>query len=288
MGAILCSLNLALTGLQIRTRAVISRVGANWVEGHAKIAEWNGIIMEDEEAWEQNALELPTVNATQVARRSLVLAAVVCRGDIDSGADQPEAESLHRRVLEWLTKWNLWNEITPSEEKMLRTPLGTLEAEDVVRATWYVEGLAILAWTLNYFEYPKHDKKVDPYAVTDALGFLSEYADDVITTAELRSPAELEASRELLYAIHARLRDFARNRKPMDFTRWVEKTWLDRLRLDASQLIVHNDLAIDGKTISEVEEDRLQECEWITRERHRAIIWLVEAYPSYSQTPVDT
>ena len=74
----------------------------------------------------------------------------------------------------------------------------------------------------------------------------------------------------------------------MDFTRWVEKAWIDTLRLDANQLIVNNDLAIDGKPISEVTEDRLQECEWITNERHRAIIWLVGEYPIYSQTPVDT
>jgi len=228
------------------------------------------------------------VDATRVARRSLVLAAMVCRGAIESGAGQPEADTLHNRTLEWLTKLDLWDEVESSEEKILHTPLGELEQKDVIRATWYVEGLAILAWALNQFDLPRHDEKVDPYSVADAVWFLSEDADELIRTARLRNLTELEACRELLYAVHARLRDFARNRNQKDFARWVEKIWIEALRLDADHLIVDNDLAIDDKPIIDVEENRLQECKWITFERHRAIIWLVEGYSSYSQTPVDT
>jgi len=235
----------------------------------------------------QDTPGLPVI-AAHVVRRSLVLAAVVCRGSIESGAGQLQADAVYTRLIDWLDELSLWDEVEPIEKEILRTSLGLLEQKDVIRATWYVEGLAILTWALNLFELPRHDQKVDGYAVADALGFLSEDAEDVIATAELRSPIELEACRELLYAIHSRLRDFAHNRKPMDFTRWVEKAWIDTLRLDANQLIVNNDLAIDGKPISEVTEDRLQECEWITNERHRAIIWLVGEYPIYSQTPVDT
>jgi hypothetical protein len=239
------------------------------------------------DATDQSAAETP-VGATRVARRSLILAAVVCRGSIDAGAGQPEAESLHNRIPEWLTELDLWDEVEPSEEKILHTPLGGLAANDVIRATWYAEGLAVLAWALNRLELPRHDEKVDPYAVTDSLWFLSEDAAEVISTARLRSPIELEACRELLYAIHCRLRDFARNRGRKNFTSWVEKTWMATLGLDAAHLIVHDDLAIDDKVISEVENNRLQECEWVTCERHRAIIWLLGGYPIYSQTPVDT
>jgi hypothetical protein len=228
------------------------------------------------------------VGATRVARRSLILAAVVCRGSIDSGAGQPEAESLRQRILDWLTGLNLWDEVEPGEREILYAPLGKLEAKQVIRTTWYAEGLAILAWALNRLGLPRHDEKVDPYAVTDSLWFLSEDAAEVISTARLRSVTELEACRELLYAIHCRLRDFARNRGRKNFTTWVEKTWIATLRLDAAHLIVHDDLAIDGKAITEVEESRLQECEWATCERHRAIIWLFGEYPVFSQTPVDT
>lgn len=85
-----------------------------------------------------------------------------------------------------------------------------------------------------------------------------------------------------------RLRDFIRHRGGTDFTGWIEKKWIDALRLDTSYLIVDDDLAIDGKPISEVDFDRVQECASIAFQRHRAIIWLVKRYPSYSETPVDT
>jgi hypothetical protein len=101
----------------------------------------------------QNAPRLPVI-AVHVARRSLVLAAVVCRGSIESGAGQPEADAVYIRILDWLTKLSLWNEVEPSEKEILRTPLGLLEQKDVIRATWYVEGLAVLTWALNLFVPP--------------------------------------------------------------------------------------------------------------------------------------
>jgi hypothetical protein len=239
------------------------------------------------DARDQFTAEMP-MGAARVARRSLILAAVVCRGSIDSGAGDAEAESLHKRIPEWLSELGIWDEVEPSEEKVLRAPLGGLAANDVIRVTWYAEGLAVLAWALNRLEFPRHDEKVDPYAVSDSLWFLSEDAAEVISTAKLRGPTEFEACRELLYAIHCRLRGVIRNKRQENFTSWLKRAWIDTLRLDAAHLIVHNDLAIDDKAIYEVEDTRLQECEWVTCERHRAIIWLLGGYPIYSQTPVDT
>ncbi len=239
------------------------------------------------DARDQSAAE-PPVAAARVACRALILAAVVCRASLECGAGQSDTKSLCNRILEWLTGLDLWDEVDPSETKILHAPLGTLETKDVIRATWYAEGLAVLSWALNRFELPRHDEKVDPYAVTDSLCFLGEDAEEVISTARLRSATELQACRELMYAIHCRLRDFTRSKGRKNFTSWVEKTWIATLRLDAAQLIVHEDLGIDGKPINEVEESRLQECEWIICERHRGIIWLFGGYPMYSQTPVDT
>ena len=228
------------------------------------------------------------LTATRVARRSLVLAAVVCRASIERGVGDPDAESLYGRILIWLNGLNLWDEVEPSEEAMLRTPLGLLETRDVIQAGWYVEGLVVLAWALKYLEFPVYGEQVDAYAVTDALWFLNGAAEDVITNAELRSPMELEACREFFCAVHSRLRDHVRNNVPRDFTHWVEEEWLKLLRTDAGALFAQNDLAIDGKPISEINDERLQEFMAVTLERHRAIIWLFEGYERYSETPVDT
>ncbi len=228
------------------------------------------------------------MTATRTARRSLVLAAVVCRASIEMNAADPEAEALHVRVIDWLTHLNLWDEVEPDEQVLLRSLLGQLNSSSVIQASWFVEGLAVLAWALRLLDFPQFGEQVDLYAVTDAVWFLDDAAQDVVASAELRGPAELDACRELLYAVHSRLRDFARNKHHEDITRWIEKSWLDLLDLDASAIIVNDDLAIDGKTISEVETSRLQEFESIICQRHRAIIWLLEGPERYSEVTVDT
>lgn len=228
------------------------------------------------------------MTATRTARRSLVLAAVVCRASIEMNAADPEAEALHVRVIDWLTHLNLWDEVEPDEQVLLRSPLGQLNSNSVIQTSWFVEGLAVLAWVLRLLDFPQLGEQVDLYAITDAVWFLHDAARDVVASAELRGPAELEACRELLYAVHSRLRDFACNKHHEDITRWIEKSWLDLLDLDASAIIVNDDLAIDGKIISEVETSRLQEFESIICERHRAIIWLLEGPEVYSEVTVDT
>jgi Domain of unknown function (DUF4272) len=233
-------------------------------------------------------VELLQANSVRVARRALILAAIACRGSIDSNAGRIEAETLQTRILDWVAFLKLEDELDPHEKKILNTPLGKLESTEVIEATWSVEGLAVLAWALNQFELPRHDEKVDPYRLTDSLHFLSEDAAELIPSRRLRSTAELKAFRETIYAIHCRLRDFARNRQRKDFAAWVDREWIDVLKIDAAHLIVHGDLGIDDREISEAEQHNLQTCEWLTFRRHRAIVWLLGNHPVYSETPVDT
>jgi hypothetical protein len=108
-----------------------------------------------------------------------------------------------------------------------------------------------------------------------------------VRAAVLRSPEELDAYGELIYAIHSRLRDFIRNGGHRNFSQWVEQTWIGTLKLDAAHLIVDNDLAIDDKAISEAKHNRIEECATLSLERHRALIWLVEWGGVYSETPID-
>jgi hypothetical protein len=151
-----------------------------------------------------------------------------------------------------------------------------------------VEGLAILGWALNHLALPPHDEPVDPYTTAESVGLLSEDPQEYIESARLRDVKEMEAYREVIYAIHCRLRSFARDKKPVDFARWVDMEWLNILGISRSYLIVQGDLSIGGRAIHAATTDRLQICEWITYERHKAIIWLLDGYPIYSKTPVGT
>jgi hypothetical protein len=235
------------------------------------------------------AIELQPPSAGQVAGRALNLSAVVCRGSIDRGAGDPHAEELLARIRQWLTDFCLVDQQEPWEAETVRAGLGQLQDLQVARATWAVEGLAVLSWALGCSEYPRHDQQVDPFDITDSLGFLADDADQFVSTARLRSVEELHDARELMYAIHCRLRDFIRNKDSKDFTTWVEDRWLDLLRVDRPTLIAAGDLAIGGKAITDAAMDVVQRCEWAVHEQHRASIWLIgEEFPSYWNWGVDT
>src|SRR5262249_23188438 len=152
------------------------------------------------------------------------------------------------------------------ELNIINTPLGGLDSKQVIYATWAVEGLSVLAWALGCLGLPRHDEKVDPYAVPESVGFLNQDAAEFIETAKLRSVAELEAYRELLYAIHSRLRDFIRHKQPNEFETWIDERWLDLLKIDRASLIVDGDLSIDEKAIFNVEQERVRSCEWLIGE----------------------
>ena len=224
----------------------------------------------------------------RVARRSLVLAATVCRGHLDSAPADPEARSLHARLTEWVSSVGIEDEMEPPEEAILRASLGELTPQQCFDATWAVEGLAVLAWALGQSSLPKHDEKADPYEVTDAVGFLADDAAEFATTASLRSKNELEACRELLYAIHCRLREMARKGHRIDFDKWIEPEWLALLKIDEPRLVIEDDLAIHDQPLSRIDKHTLWLCESIIRERHRAAIWLIGEHPAYYGFSIDT
>lgn len=231
---------------------------------------------------------LPRPGAQRVARRALVLAAVACRSFSDHDPNNPEAIDLWERLKFWVDAQQLGEEIEPSEHALVFAPLGSLTSQARISGTWRVEGLAILSWALGLQPFPPHDSKVDPYVVTDNVALLNEEAADIVKSAHLRPTNELQACRELLYAVHCRLRQVMRERMPHDIRHWIESEWIKALGASA---VLHQsgDLAIGGKPVFELERDAIATCESTICERHRAIIWLVgEGGPVYSQVTVDT
>lgn len=227
-------------------------------------------------------IELRPPNAQHVARRALILSAIVCRGSIDKGVGDPHAEELPGRIRNWLERAGLVDHLEPAEAEIIRASLGEIGQRQVYWATWAVEGLVVVAWALGCSELPTHDQQVNPFAITDSLDFLSDDAEAFVATARLRSAQEFHDYRELMYAVHCRLRGFLRERDPHDFSTWVEDEWLEMLQLERAHLIVDGDLGIDGKPIAAATREAVQRCEWAICERHRASIWLVgEEYPNY-------
>jgi hypothetical protein len=227
--------------------------------------------------------------AEQVARRALILSAVVCRGSIDRGPRDAEIDGLPARITKWLENARLTDHVEPWEAEVLSAPLGELDEQSVYRATWAVEGLAVLAWALRQGDLPRHDQAVNSFDVAESVGFLCDDAVEFMNSTPLRAPIELHDCRELMYVLHCRLRAAIRNRACDNFPAWLEEEWLHRLRLNRDDLIVDGDLSIGQTAIGSATPEAIQRCEWAIHQRHRASIWLIgEEQPDYWAWGVDT
>jgi hypothetical protein len=227
--------------------------------------------------------------AERVALRALALAAACGRGLLEQH-DPAEAatEERRQRLLEWADAAGLGDELEPDEWALLQCPTGSLARQDVLDATWRVEGLVVLAWALNLVDMPPHDLLVEVCPLFKALSFLdAQGARTLQTTARLRPAAELCEMQTRLQAIHWRLRDFTERPAAMDFVAFAEDAWFGPF--DASALpLIDGDLAVRGQPISAAPRDSLGPIHSAARERHLASNWLRGFSRHYSRTDTPT
>jgi len=226
--------------------------------------------------------------AAAVRRRALALAMVCARGLIEIDRDRGTALAVWQDMLAWFRDHELAAELEPFEVVLIETPVGELEELAVWRATWVVEGLAMLAWALGDSEWPLHESKSDPYEVANAVGLFDEEIHDRIQTSALRDVVALEAARELYYALDCRLRSQRQGRSAPNFRNWISREWLEALELSVETILHSDDLLVRGRPITDLSKSELQECASIVFERHRATIWLVEQETTYWETIVGT
>ncbi len=224
----------------------------------------------------------------KVARRALALCAVSCRGFIDSGKGNADAEQLHQRIIQWVQRLSLTTSLSSHEWDSIRAPLGTLEKNTTNTLGWEAESIAVFAWALGHADLPAHDNQTDPYSVTDTFLFLSDEAADLITNAALRPSHELHAYRELMYAIHCRLVGFMRNGTQDDFTTWIDKKWLDDLEIPSGRIPFQSDLRFEGVPLIKIPKKKLPSLETLVAYQHRASIWLIGEEDLHWNTVADT
>jgi hypothetical protein len=225
--------------------------------------------------------------AIDIARRALILSGVVCRASLETHRDKAYGRETVNAVHEWFDYLELWPHLEPFEKRVIRASFGSIPKRVRFQGTWYVEGVAIFAWALKHTEFPRHDQKVDPIAVTNALGFLDKRARELLTNPTLRTIAELEAAREWLYDVHCTLRGFLHHGGDGRLAPWIDK-YSRASDVPRKRFRIRGRLALDGNPIESADRDRVQECETIICERHRAAIWLEGHYPLYTELPVDT
>jgi len=241
----------------------------------------------DDEDEDDDDEEFPPPTAERVAERALVMCAVVCRGFLESDAGNASAETFRQSVVDWLDEMGLAGELEEHECQLLQAPLGTADPQAVVNATWSSEGLAVLAWALDYYDLPAYDQPVMPIEVSQSLGFRTDEALELLADAELLPFEEITALQASILAAHWWLRQYRLKPEPMDFTEFVRTAWFGPLSLEGLRL-VDGDLAIGDVSIHRATDQERAHCASILQERHKALNWLAGWDAVYSEVDTPT
>ncbi|HIP47338.1 MAG TPA: DUF4272 domain-containing protein [Campylobacterales bacterium] len=190
-------------------------------------------------------------SAERVAKRAMVLSALVCRGfiEVESPAD---VEELRASLLPWLDMLGAREEMEKDELIALTAPLGGLDAQAQINLAWAVEGLAVLAWAMQRYELHADDTLAEPQSITNTMIFLHESAKALVDEPTLRESKELQAMKEQCYTKQCQIKEFASN--PIN----VDKVGEKEFRITSS----------------------------ISRERMRASLWLLGSCELYSEVNI--
>ena len=187
-----------------------------------------------------NEQQVAPPSPARVAKRAMVLAALVCRGFIE--VESPgEVEELRASLLPWVDKVGAREEMEQHELVALTAPLGGLDAQTQINLAWAVESLAVLVWAMERYELHPEDTLAEPQSITQKLHLLNDSAKAFVDNPILRDVKVLEEMRDTCYRQHCRLKEFASN--PLNSEKIAEKSFsitssISRERMRASQWLV--------------------------------------------------
>jgi hypothetical protein len=199
-----------------------------------------------------------------------------------------QAEAHRKRLLGWVGELALEQELELKELELVNQPVGGLEQQAMIDASWCLEGLGVLAWALEVFELPPYDELVDAGVLLPATGYLDlNQATALLGSRVLRPVEELRELQEQCFAIHWRLRNFQLDKKSMDFRTFARECWFGPLDISGAHFC-DNDLALGEVAIGQAEPQEFQKALSSAKERHLAINWLVDGGEVYSETDTST
>jgi hypothetical protein len=94
-------------------------------------------------------LEITLRPPVLVAARAIVVAAVCRRAHLELSTDVDDPEGERFDLAAWLVEEGLDPVMVPGEQRLIKARIGRVEREELVAASWQVEGLATLIWSLS-------------------------------------------------------------------------------------------------------------------------------------------
>ena len=143
-------------------------------------------------------------SAEEIARRAIALHCVIAASHGVSRED----------LSKWLKQEELWDALSPIEEKFLRSASPT--TNEVRNATWRVEAQVALLWAISKIESMSGlSEQCDTGPLVDAIPDLFSETEDFIRSAVLRDREAVHEEYERVYNAHWKARDAVRRGVPI-------------------------------------------------------------------------
>lgn len=243
-----------------------------------------------------------------VAYRALCLGALLERHDAElrvktlqqyaiSASDQDalmvRRDTRNQRLLEWVSQEGLTSYLTPIEQKLLQSPLGTWSTRALSCASWRAETLGMLLWALRATNIVPH---VDtPFDVNDILRPLDIYTPiiDFLWCARLRPLEELQAMRDRAELWHWRIH--ATQLERLGVRQNDGKPLRDVIHSIARESylngviphLVEGDFPAFGRAYATLTSDQRDMVQTLVTERTSAINWVCDASTEWASMPID-
>lgn len=214
------------------------------------------------------------------------MAAVAHRASLEEAG--PRAESERRLIRRWLLAHDLVPELAPIEAQVLRKPLGRLASYERSEARWYIEAVSVLCWALGRSRLLPIDQLAVPLQVMENIGFLADQLEDLQPAgsqlADVRGEEELTRRAQRATVVHCRLQRQALTPGRVSLRETLQEVGLGRLSTSGLALI-EGDLAVGGRPLGELPNERFHELFNAARLRHQAFNWLLGAHQDFTRVP---
>lgn len=207
-----------------------------------------------------------------------------------------------KQLWQGLKDAGLWNYMSPQEQNHAGCRIAALTRQQLVDASWKLEGIGILAWALGHrtqllpFDTMASHESFDQISIGDM--------DVFIRSARLRQQSEIDNARELAEFWHwrSRTRELIKRNEPFpdaeEFKAAGFHSYDDIVRATARvgekdgliPACVDEDFPAKGKAYRDLSEEEWSEIASITFERHFTLNWLCGYAPDnqWDETPTGT
>lgn len=241
----------------------------------------------DEESSHKHKLAVEPPGPGRVVQRLYVLLSIAARGLLDMNLASGNIPAYRLSELhDWIDAIGIEQEFEDDERRIVYTAETKLSQQDAINSVWRLEGLAVLAWALQFMELPHYDCLVETDDLLKALSLLDvPMSQQKLASPELRDRSELETYNEQVWAFNWRMVDFRVRPKAVDYAN--VDFGQDGFDLSWATL-VDGDLSVQGTQIAQADPNLVSTMISAAVERHRASNWLEGHATLYSQADTNT